>query len=135
MRKSLWFITAVASLLAAGCSSFRAETDYEITADWTNYERIVVQPRSGSVTLRAEPSPGGNVAVSGKRFATAASLEEARANVDAFAVVAAPDPADAATLLVTLDIPDARELRNIGANVISAFRPPPRRKSSPKTGP
>lgn len=117
MRKSLWLITAVASLLAAGCSSFRAEADFELTAAWTNFERIVVQPRSGSVTLRAEASPGGEVAVSGKRFATAASLEEARENVDAFAVVAAPDPADPATLLVTLEIAGGRDIRNIGANV------------------
>lgn len=117
MHRTLWTTIALTSLLLAGCASFHVEANYELSTAWSNYQRIIVQPQSGSVTLRAEPSAAGDVTVSGKRFASADSLSAAKANLAAFKVVAIADPTDAATLLITLKTDDGREIRNIGASM------------------
>lgn len=117
-RNSLAALPAALLLLcgATGCSqAFKATRDFSLSADWQDYERVVVRTRNGNVHLVT--GAGDGISVEGQRFARGATLEQAAEHVDQIEVTAAVDPQDASTFVVDVLVPDAVRHYSAGASV------------------
>lgn len=110
-------VLAAALVITAGCANtVRVHEDFALTHDWRNFESLSVNVRNGSVEVR--PADGQVVRVSGKKYASGATIEEARKNVDRLELVAGPADGHAGTYRVELRYPDELKNRNIGASVL-----------------
>ncbi len=117
-RTSFAALPAAALLLlcgATGCSqAFRSSQDFSLSADWRDYERVVVRTRNGNVDLTA--GAGDGISIEGERFARGATPEQAAAHLDQIEVSAAGDPQDPSTFLVEVLVPDEIRRYSAGAN-------------------
>lgn len=117
MRRTLLASLGMVLLTVAGCGSLvRATDSVSLTEPWQKYERLEVRLRNGSVELRT-----GNVkdvAVTGEKYASGATLGEAQSNLEQVEVYVGAASGRPDTLLVELRCPEAVRNRNVGASLL-----------------
>ncbi len=108
MRNVACLLSLAVLLLAGGCSSsVRATATLDEDIAWSDYARVHVRTRNGSVAV--EQVPGETAGISGKKWAKGATIDEANARLGQVRLVAGPaaDAADTLEVLVESDAPAA----------------------------
>jgi hypothetical protein len=110
-------VLSAAALAASGCVNIvQATREYSFTAPWDNYEKVIVQSRNGGVEL--SPASDPELRVSGRKWASGATIGEAEANVEQLEVIAEPARDDPRSIVVRLEYPEELEHRSIGAKMV-----------------
>jgi hypothetical protein len=110
-RRIALLMLAAALFVSMGCRMYGAEQDFELTAPWKDYQRIVVRSHNGSVVLKQAGVP--DLRIRGTKHARGLTVAEAEQKLERVAIVAQPDPADPAVFTIRLKSlvwPGSREL-------------------------
>ncbi len=110
-------VGTLAATAVAGCDTpVRAYEKFSFTADWRDYQRVVIRTGNGSIKVTADASPG-KVAVSGRKFADGSTLIEAQKYLKQVRIVAEPDASDPRTLRIEVHRPNVLHRGSLGANL------------------
>lgn len=102
-RRTIHAVFAVMPLVLAGCRTYGERQDFDLTAPWEDYQRVVVRTSNGSVELsKADVS---DIRIRGTKSASARTLARAREKLERVTIVAEPDPTDASAFAVSLKSP------------------------------
>lgn len=88
---------------AAGCRTYGVDRDFDLTAPWGDYERVVVRSPRGSVEVRA--ADVSEIRISGTSHAGGFTRSQAEDRLEHVDIVAAADPGDPAVFVVEVTHP------------------------------
>ncbi len=116
MRHNSLLLLAVTIISTVGCTDLvRVRGPLQLDAAWDQYDRVVVQSRNGDVDVQVVSGSAG-VRVRGEKWAGGLTGEAAKALLDEIAVTAQPDPGDARSLCIALNL-SSDDRRSYGADL------------------
>ena len=102
LRIALTMLVA-ALLVSSGCRTYGTEQDFDMTAPWRGYQRIVVHTRDGRVTLST--ADVADIRIRGTKHASGLTLAEAEEKLKRIDIVAEPEPKDPSVFTIRLKSP------------------------------
>ncbi|MFH1748979.1 MAG: DUF4097 family beta strand repeat-containing protein [Planctomycetota bacterium] len=118
-------VTALALLATIGLSGcisctnsnrVQASRDFTLTAEWNDYEQVVVLSRNGRIELNA--GSGTDIQIDGKLRVRGDTQAAAEAHLDELVVLAAVDPGDPRTFRIEFKVPERLKNYSPGAELI-----------------